>query len=639
MIKDLKQINKWKRQANRRLFLKEERAVMTRKDWLVMMAVTLVYACVAFINLGAHEIPETYYAMEEKGDEVIVEFADTESIEMIKYFTALGKGKVSFSYSIDGEGYTQVETENTEEDENGDVADTMVPLVIDHGTTDMYEWQFIPAAFEARYVSVHVDTPGIQMLEMAFCDSEGLPVDVVTAKNIDPEAERGNVPAYMFDEQHFVPQQTYYMTEMYFDEVYHARTAYEHIYHLKPYETTHPPLGKIIIGIGIRIFGMNPFGWRFMGTLFGVLMLPLMYVLAKRLFKKTLFAFIPTFLFAVDFMHYTQTRIATIDSYSIFFILLMYLFMYIYTEQNYNKEPFYKSLVPLALSGVAFGLAAATKWLCLYGGAGLAIIFFMQLWKRYREYIFVKEALADEERLALMGADKRAYFEEISQNYIRKTFVTLLWCILFFIIVPIIIYCLSYIPYMLDGVFDFKVILDNQESMFNYHSNLQTDKPHPFSSEWYKWPIIYRPVFFFQGHGYTDGMMSSMSTMGNPAIWWGAIVSVITMLVIRLRKGKFGKKTLFLSIAALSQYLPWVLISRETFIYHYFATITFLILLMGVLAKYLIERTRRGKTIVFIFLGVAGLLFVMFYPVTTGIVIPKAYSDIFLRWLPTWPFY
>jgi len=56
-----------------------------------------------------------------------------------------------------------------------------------------------------------------------------------------------------------------------------------------------------------------------------------MYIMAKRMFKKTLYAFIPTFLFAVDFMHFSQTRISTIDSYSVFFIIAMYLFMYIYT--------------------------------------------------------------------------------------------------------------------------------------------------------------------------------------------------------------------------------------------------------------------------------------------------------------------
>ena len=187
--------------------------------------------------------------------------------------------------------------------------------------------------------------------------------------------------------------------------------------------------------------------------------------------------------------------------------------------------------------------------------------------------------------------------------------------------------------------YDFARILQNQEYMFNYHAYLNPDEPHPFSSAWYTWPANIRPVFFFQGKGYPEGYMSSMSTMGNPIIWWGGIVAVITLIVIRVTKGRLGRRTLFLTIAALSQYLPWVLVSRETYIYHYFATVPFLILLMGVLAKYLIERTRHGKKVVFIYLGVCLVAFVMFYPVTTGVEVSRWYSDHFLRWLPSWPFY
>lgn len=74
------------------------------------------------------------------------------------------------------------------------------------------------------------------------------------------------------------------------------------------------------MSLGIRVFGMNPFGWRIMGTLFGIGMLPFMYFFGRRLFRgKTWAASALTFLFAFDFMHFTQTRIATIDVYGTFF--------------------------------------------------------------------------------------------------------------------------------------------------------------------------------------------------------------------------------------------------------------------------------------------------------------------------------
>ena len=90
----------------------------------------------------------------------------------------------------------------------------------------------------------------------------------------------------LFDEQELAQAWRTYENGTYFDEIYFPRTAYEHINGLKIYETTHPPLGKTLISLGIRIFGMNPFGWRFMGTLMGVLLVPIIYLLALKLLKR-----------------------------------------------------------------------------------------------------------------------------------------------------------------------------------------------------------------------------------------------------------------------------------------------------------------------------------------------------------------
>jgi len=169
-------------------------------------------------------------------------------------------------------------------------------------------------------------------------------------------------------------------------------------------------------------------------------------------------------------------------------------------------------------------------------------------------------------------------------------------------------------------------------------------------------------VFFFQGEYYPKGYIGNISTMGNPLVWWGGFAAVIFILVQNLRKRtydveilsandeepmlsrkrikseKFGSGLLFVSIAALSEYLPWVLISRETFIYHYFATVPFLILLITFALKYGIEHYKYGKKFTYAYLAVVFILFVMFYPVLSGITIPIDYAN-FIRWLPSWPFY
>jgi hypothetical protein len=642
---DKMQLQNWEKRARRRLSFREDPARMTRIDWLVMLAITLIYAAVAFFNLGSTDVPQTFYTAQTQGEQIVITFEQPETFSMIKYDGLLGSGTFSVYYSMDEEGYTQLMHDVTSTDDDGAEYTETVPYTIDYDPGRMYEWQFMmmPQPVTAQYVMLDIDMPGAQILELAFCDETGAPVAVASVQSLDPEAERGNDASKMFDEQGLVPIQTSHMTEMYFDEIYHARTAYEHIHHIAPYEITHPPLGKILISVGIRLFGMNPFGWRCIGTLFGVLMLPLMYLFAKRLFKKPLFAFIPTFLMAVDFMHFAQTRIATIDSYSVFFIMLMMYFMYIYTEQNYNRQPLKSTLWPLALSGVAFGLGAATKWLCIYAGIGLAVLFFIQMGQRYMEYLYAKGVLArKDESGEAMPQSKRTLYETLVQDYTKNTLITLMWCVLFFIVVPLIIYYLSYIPYMnvAEYPYDFAGILGNQEYMLNYHSvSVLGSDPHPCATPWYEWPADITPMFFFQGQGYPDGVISRIASFGNPAVWWGGGIAVISLIVIRLVRGPFGRRTMFISIAALSQYLPWVIVPRETYIYHFFATVPFMLLLMGVFGKFLIERTRHGKKFVFIYLGVCLVLFVLFYPGISGLPVPWAYANKVMYWMPKWPFW
>ncbi len=112
-----------------------------------------------------------------------------------------------------------------------------------------------------------------------------------------------------------------------------------------------------------------------MGALFGVLMLPVLYHLIKQLVGKTLLASVGTLLFAFDFMHFTQTRIATIDTYAVFFILLMYDMMVIFMRKDIKTASMRSMILPLALSGIFMGLGAASKWTVLYGAVGLAVLF------------------------------------------------------------------------------------------------------------------------------------------------------------------------------------------------------------------------------------------------------------------------
>jgi predicted membrane-bound dolichyl-phosphate-mannose-protein mannosyltransferase len=582
------------------------------RDKWIMLLIALIYAVVAYVNLGSFTAPETQCKMNET---VIIKLEEPSNIGDIRYYAGIGEGTIQFEYSTDGEAYYPVT------DTEGKVV-----TAVEYKNSEMYVWRITKTSIHASYIKIDVIKPGMNINEIAVFDTKGnrLPLNsallqgVVFAENMHPQN--------LIDEQDIVPAQPSYMDEMYFDEIYHGRTAYEEIHHLKIYEITHPPLGKDIMTIGLHLFGMTPFGWRCVGTLFGVLMLPLIYIFAKSLFKKRRYAVFAAILMAADFMHFSQTRIGTIDSYSVFFIMLMMLFMYYYTQHNFNFQPLKKTLLPLFLCGLAFGLGAATKWLCIYAGSGLVAVFIYTMLRRRREY-----------KIALQDPDN---YPELIANYKKNVAFTILWCILFFIVIPGAIYLLSYIPYTQahePHTYGFKEILENQKYMLNYHANLNPDKPHPFASMWYTWPLDIRPLLFYSNQT-EPGVVSTMSTMGNPLIWIGGFIASVWFIILAVFKKYRSRVAAFLGICALSQFIPWTLVSREVFIYHYFATTPFLILLLVLMLKRIDEKYGRGKRVTMIYVIACVAAFAFFYPVISGTPVSAEYIP-FIRWLPSWPFY
>ena len=471
------------------------------------------------------------------------------------------------------------------------------------------------AAASMRWAAEHVKKPCIfavgnaptallELGELALFDHNGTRVS--TNDSAEP----------LLDEQDTVPDAISWFNSAYFDEIYHPRTALEHIEGVSPYEISHPPLGKLILGLGIRLFGMTPFGWRFMGTLFGVAMLPLLYVFLKNLFGRTAVAACGTVLLAADFMHLTQTRIGTIDTYGVFFILLMYYFLYRYLTLPAGA-PFRKCALPLFLSGLFWGIGAASKWTVIYGCVGLALLYFIGLYQKLRDW-------PREERHA-----RTAW-----------TFRLLAFSVLCFALIPAVIYVLSYYPYAqakgdtsLSGWLG--VMWENQKYMFSYHKGVVDT--HPYSSRWYQWILDIRPILYYLDSS-LPGYTTRFGAFLNPVVCWGGLLAMIAVAV-RMVQRRCGK-ALFILVGYLSQLAPWFLIGRITFAYHYFPSVIFLILALCYVFHDLAEREDavRWKPAVYALTGGAAVLYAMFYPVLVGITVPTWYTTCFLRWFPSWPF-
>ena len=526
---------------------------MGRRDIWVMLAITAVYALVAFCGLGDTVAPESFYSFEGEDYTFTLTLDEPTEITEIMYYTGLHTGNYALRWSSDGAYWSETVT-------------------FEQSYAKLFNWLYVdfePA--EMKYIQIWAKNIPLEMGELALFDGEDGLIDA--SKIGFPEAAR-----LLFDEQQLVPEAPGYLNSAYFDEMYHARTAYEHIRNVKPYEVSHPPLGKIIIGIGIRLFGMTPFGWRFMGTLFGVLMLPILYVFLKNLFGRTLISACGTTLFAFDFMHFLQTRIATIDTYGVFFILAMYLFMYRYIAQDY-EAPFRKTALPLFFSGLCFGLGAASKWVVIYGGAGLAILWLIRQILRGRYYI----------------KSGRAF------EFFRYEVDTVLFSILSFVIVPAIVYYLSYIPYglaegmtlgegMLTSGEYLKIVVDNQKFMFSYHSKLVAE--HPYESPWFSWLLSIRPILYYLEY-LPDGTKSAFGAFGNPMVWWGGLIALIYVFMDFFKKR--NGRALFIIIGYLSQLVPWMAVSRIVFIYHYFPSTIFLVLALCYSFNVMYERQKGYK--------------------------------------------
>lgn len=591
----------------------------TRKDWLLVLLLTAVYSAIAFYHLGSTKAPESVWEPAVSGESFYVDFGSVKRVERINSYAEIGEGKLKVEFAKDAP------------------ANWSNPQTVDVNYTKFFTWSVLKTDVEARYARLTVETGGIALSELAFYEKDGelpIPVSTIHSEGMTP-AVRGSVEL-LFDEpgdSHYHPT---YMHGSYFDEIYHPRTAYEHLHNIKPYENTHPPLGKLIIAIGIKLFGMNPFGWRIMGTLFGIAMVPIMYVFGKRLFKRTEYAFMVSLLFTFDFMHFAQTRIATIDTYGVFFIILMYYYMYRYISLSFYREPLRKTLWPLFLSGLFFGIGAASKWIVIYGGAGLAILFFASLFRRYREYEAAGAALREGE--AGLSGEELYGLQRIRKLFVPSMLKTVLWCIPFFVVIPGLIYSASFIPYMTvpgEG-FSLQHLLQYQKDMWNYHSKLVAE--HGFASPWWEWPFMIKPIWFYSGQGLLpEGKVSSIVSMGNPAVWWLGALAIIAVIVITWKRRDKGM--LVVLTAFFSQYVPWMLVTRLTFIYHYFAMVPFLVLCLVYVFKLMNEELSVGKWVNWLYMGLVVALFIMFYPVLSGLVVDKWYFRDVLRWFGTWYFY
>jgi dolichyl-phosphate-mannose--protein O-mannosyl transferase len=332
-------------------------------------------------------------------------------------------------------------------------------------------------------------------------------------------------------------------------------------------------VSKLIISSGIVVFGHNPFAWRIAGVILATLMIPLIYLFARRMFRSSRAGVIAAFLLTFCFMHFAEARIATPETFILFFVMAMFYFFY-----RYWQDPEHRGR-DLFISLVFFGLGFSTKWVVMWGFVGLVYLLFVMKSRmpvlKVDRIVFVLISLL----FAFIPLIMIAIFPQYTRWLIGLSVMLGLVPIILLLLFPkgqpiyrrevywfvgglgvaVSIYMLSYIPYFLagHGLGDW---WGHQWFMLEFHSGLEAE--HPFSSNWYTWPLMLRPLWMYVG--YFNGTTSYIASLGNPALWWAAIPAMIGILWLVLRHR--NRTALFILIPFLAQWLIFALIGRCLFL-------------------------------------------------------------------------
>ena len=633
---------------------RDARLHLTLRDYLVMGITCVVYGVLAFTNLGSTVAPQTGWVSTSPDEQIVFDLGESTRFSLL-YYAGVSYNDFSVSTSDDGVTWSAETPCRMREGLCYRWLYALQSTQSDGEVTYMSDSPTSVVWFTGRYLRLNACEAGLNLWEIVARDENGqtLPLTIVSHTGAREGVLESEKPVEnLIDEQDTCVGEPGWYNGTYFDEIYHARTAYEHLHGQAPYETTHPPLGKLLMSVGIAIFGMTPFGWRFAGALIGVLMLPALYLLALQLTHKRSVATVSMLAFSLALMHYTQTRIATIDSFPVFFILLSYLCMVRYLQTDLfaadGEKPrlfdrcLRRSLIPLALSGLFMGLAIASKWIGLYSAVGLALLFFVAVYRQYR--VSNVACGLDAERAGLDDGQK-ARVRAAQDFTLKRILITCGFCVIFFVLVPCVIYYLCYIPYLSPtGPVTLKRVIDAQIGMLNYHSTPGLGMDHPFQSPWWQWPFILKPMWFAQDQYEPAGYASTIMCMGNPWVFYIGAVAMLGALAacvakylnlrsgVSLRQGDGDLTLPVLAVGFLAQYLPWVLVPRSMYIYHYFASVPFIIMATAWWLDRLPHSRPRVRTgVMALYLAGALVFFVLFFPYASGWLTSTEWLDA-MKW-------
>jgi len=380
---------------------------------------------------------------------------------------------------------------------------------------------------------------------------------------------------------------------IYFDELHYTRFFHSFIFeHKYLFITVHPLLWGLVTWPFLVVFGERMLVWRMVSLLAGLLSILVVYALAKRISQSTRMALLAVFFFTLDCISMTQARIAMMNSLC---LLLMLLSLYAFLEYWLDEKEV--KIGALLKTGLCLGLAMSTKL------TSLSMVLMIYL-------LFIQKVLIND------------------KDKVRSLFNGLI----FLFILPILIYFTVYLwMFSLHGS-TWHDIWFIQQFNFNYNLYISATQTHGYTSPWWGWPLLLRPIWFYFGHH--NDTINAIMCIGNPAVFWMIPVMVFYLFWGWLRQGRSAVLGIIL-FGFLVQWLFYALCHRMTFFHYFYVSMPFVAMGLALACDQLWRSGRAGRSLVFFYLILVLGMFIYWYPLLTGLTISEAYYRNHI-WFSSW---
>ena len=351
----------------------------------------------------------------------------------------------------------------------------------------------------------------------------------------------------------------------------------------------HPPAGKWAIAIGEKLFGMTPFGWRFIVALTGTLAILMIARIGRRLFRSTMLGCTAAVLLSVDGLEFVHSRTALLDPILMFWALAAFGALLI--DRDTARHQLAARLDQVGglgprlglrpwrlVAGVCLGLACATKW----SGLWFVVVF------------GIMTVLWDAGSRKTAGV-RHPYVATLVRDA-GPAFVSL-------VVVAFCVYLASWTGWFLsDGKHAYyrdwaqqnpghgwPLVPDALVSLWHYHTEAYSfhrhlDSFHPYRSNPWGWLVLARPVsYYYQGSKAgdpgcsADACSAAVTALGTPAIWWAGCLALPVLVFLWLFRRDWRAGAILAGVVA--GYVPWFAFQDRTiFSFYAVAFVPFLVL-------------------------------------------------------------